>query len=486
MATAGSPMTENGARLWIRASPQGKRSGFVVLPDGAGGHVSFTVLPKPWASRGRAVRDLSHTSGRTSHVVLYEGEVAAVGAPRDVVGTLAVGLTDLASQYAGLLELGAAPAGSVAEPAPTGDPFASLIDLALLVQRSSLRREQQSFEGAFSPAVLRLLSFEHLVQEVEKVLFRARPRYNEHSEVLTQPRGRLDAHSLLVSQESGMPWVLSTFDELRMDTPLLRVIRAALRVVAATRLHPKIRMLRPGLPTKAAQFLHYLQGVQPIDCATAAGVAERLHLGPLDRPWQAAVDAAMPVLKDQDVSPQDDAHDSEVVAVLVSTEKVWEQCLEVALETVFDALYVNRDGALARDVMASPPWVRDTAPGPIKDQEAAPDFLLRRGDTVAVVDAKYKLASAPVVEAADGYQLFAYSHLSSLAGQATDVAAILRPTRTGAAPIQARYRRMPVADYPLWVASLPFPTRSDVRDALRWQAYIARLAAQLAEFSSAW
>ena len=38
-------------RLWIKASPRGTRSGFAVLPDGAGGRVTVTVLPKPWSSK---------------------------------------------------------------------------------------------------------------------------------------------------------------------------------------------------------------------------------------------------------------------------------------------------------------------------------------------------------------------------------------------------------------------------------------------------
>ena len=51
-------------RLWIKASPRGTRSGFAVLPDGAGGRVTVTVLPKPWASQPRLL-SLIHISEPT-------------------------------------------------------------------------------------------------------------------------------------------------------------------------------------------------------------------------------------------------------------------------------------------------------------------------------------------------------------------------------------------------------------------------------------
>lgn len=475
----------NGPRLWLKASPQGKRSGFVVLPDGAGGQLSVTVLPKPWASRGQATREHTHTASQTSHLVLYEGELVAVSSTRDVAGSIALGLNDVARTQAGLLELGAPAKESVTEPAAEGDPFTSLLELSLLVERSSLKSKDGGFEGGFAPAVLQLLAFERLVREVEKILFRARPRYSETTEMLTMPRGRLSAHSLMLSHASGIPRVLSTFDELTMDTALLRVIRAAVRVVAGTRLHPKIRALRPGITVRAAQLLPFFHTVRPIHRAEAAASGKKLHLGPLDRPWRAALDSAIPVLRERDVSPIDGSERSDVICISVSSEKVWEQCLEGALATTFNEVSVNREGNLAVGVRALLPWTRDGSEAGT-EASAAPDFLVRNGKALAVLDAKYKIRSRLSVDSSDGYQLFAYSYLTQVHERTPDFVAILCPVRRGQRPAQTEYARQPEAKLPLWVASLPFPERSDVKDAAHWRAYGSRLAAQLEEFATSW
>lgn len=475
----------SGPRLWLKASPQGKRSGFVVLPDGAGGQLSVTVLPKPWASQGQATRDHTHAAGQTSHLVLYEGELVAMSSTRDVAGAIALGLNDVARTQAGLLELGAPPNKSVTEPAAEGDPFTSLLELSLLVERSSLNSKDGGFEGDFAPAVLQLLAFERLVREVEKVLFRARPRYTETTEMLGMPRGRLSAHSLMLSHASGIPRVLSTFDELTMDTALLRVIRAALRVVAATRLHSKIRALRPGITVRAAQLLTFFHTVRPIHHAEAAASGQKLHLGALDRPWRAALESAIPVLRAQDISPVDGSERSDVVCISISTEKVWEQCLQGALATAFGEVHVNRDGNLAVGLRALPPWVRDGSEAETA-ASASPDFLVRNGKALAVLDAKYKTRSRLSVDSSDGYQLFAYSYLTQLHERTPDFVAILRPVRRGQRPAQTEYARQPEAKFPLWVATLPFPERSDVKDAAHWRAYNSKLSAQLAEFATSW
>lgn len=479
-------MTEERPQLWLKASPQGRRSGFVVLPDGLGGQVSFTVLPKPWASRGKAVREVRHTPTQTTHLVLHEGELAAVSAPEQALGALALGLNDAARSHAGLLELAGAPKHRDADVDIGDDPWEGLLDLALLVERSVLRNHDGIFEGDYAPAVLRLITFERLVREAERILFRARPRYSERTELLSVPRGRLSAESLLVSAASGIPQIRATFDELSMDTPLLRITRAALLVVASTRFHPKVQSLRPGLAPRATQLLHYLQNVTPLERSAAGSIAERLHLTPLDRPWRETLAAAVPVLSDEDVAPISGSFRSPVISLLVSTEKVWEQCLEIALATAFSDLHVNREGALAAGVTASPPWLSQRPDAPATEGLMAPDFLLRNGSATVLVDAKYKLSTRPTIDAADAYQLFAYSHLAQLHGRRADLAAVLRPARDGQVPEQAVFTRQPDSDIPLWVASLPFPSRADVRDASRWRAYSDKLASQLVHFGAEW
>src|SRR5690606_31080529 len=118
--------------LWIKASPRGTRSGFAVLPDGAGGRVTVTVLPKPWSVVAQVVREYEHAPGTTTHIVLHETEFAAISAPPTTVGALTMSLMDTTRGQADLLSLGAPPDEPRTAPAIAGDPFPALIDLMLL------------------------------------------------------------------------------------------------------------------------------------------------------------------------------------------------------------------------------------------------------------------------------------------------------------------------------------------------------------------
>nr|WP_254700936.1 hypothetical protein [Curtobacterium pusillum] len=477
-------------RLWIRASPRGSRSGFAVLPDGAGGRITVTVLPKPWAPRAKTTREYVHVEGSTTHLVLHETEQIAIRSSHAARGAIALNLVNIGSEQAGLLEL-AATRDHDHEPtdaATSSDPFGALLDLALLAERGSLSNSPLSFEGALAQSFLRLLTHERLLQAVERLIFRARPKYAERTEVLEQPRGRLSERSLLFSMKSGTPRVESTFDELTVDTPLLQVVASALRVIASERLPAKIVALSPGLPNRAVNLLRHLTGVRLLDREHAARVAENLWLSPLDRIWEPTIDAALPVLRQQAVMPEDQLDSSGAIAIHVSTEKFWEQCLELALTAAFPTLAVSRNAKAGEGVNVPTPWA-PTADGFAQPEAAVdsyPDFMFTTSLHVVVADAKYKLGGTRAPSSQDGYQLFAYSHLASLNEQRSSIAMILYPTRHGARSSQVELQRLTGGGYPLWLVQLPFPTPNNLRSPTAWSAFVTALSSNLQELSTSW
>lgn len=482
--TAGSE-----GRLWIRASPRGKRSGFAVLPDGQGGRLTVTVQPKPWAPRHGQVREYEHTPGTTTHLVVHETDLAAVRTSTSAKGALAVSLADVGRSQDDLLSLTAAPQSVRLTSASPEDPFGALIDLMLLTEHGNLTTSPLSFEGALGSSLLRLLTHERLLQAVESLIFRARPRYAEHTQILTIPRGRLSERSLLLSIASGTPHVESTFDELTMDTPLLRVITSALRVVASERLPRKISVLRPGLQTRANHLLRHLSSVTPISREQAALAGDRLWLTPLDRIWEPAIDSAMPVLREQAVIPEDGAESNEAFIVHIAMEKFWEQCLELALASAFPSLAVSRDGRPGEGVMVPAPWAPKAHAGGAAGElsnDGFPDFMFRSSGRVVVADAKYKLDAGAAPGSQDAYQMFAYSHIATLNGNHSDVAVVLYPTRSGGDSRQMQLERLPSRDYPLWMVRVPFPARTDLQNRGRWSAYVARLTREVLGYSTAW
>lgn len=483
------PVSSDGARFWIKASPRGTRSGFAVLPDGVQGSVTITVLPKPWAPKPKEVREYTHVPGSTTHIVVYETELLALRTSTESVGSLMMGLAAISGNQADLLELGTPPKEAPTATGIPGDPFRELIDLMLLAERGRLNTSLLNFEGALSPSLLRLFTYERLVQVVESLIFRARPRYAELTETLEIPRGRLSEQDLLFSLTTGTPRMESTFDELTMDTPLLQVVASALRVVASERLPPKIAALRPALQTRAVHLLRHLSAVRLVDRETALLIAERLWLGQLDRLWEPALDAALPVLRGRAIVPQDGSDRIEALLVHISTEKFWEQCLELALKTAFPTLAVSRDAKPGEGVNVPSPWALSSSEeGDLFDPAAGafPDFMFRSSRHVAVADAKYKLGIGNAPGSQDGYQLFAYSYLAQLNGQASDFALILCPTRAGAQPRQLQLERLRDRNYPLWLVRLPFPTALDIQSQGNWSTYVQKLARTISTFSAEW
>ena len=449
----------------------------------------MTVLPKAWSSKTRAVQDYVHSPGMTTHAVVHETESVAITSSAESSGALAMSLAVVANEQADLLTLGSPSDDPLCPPDGYVDPFSALVDLMLLAKRGRPSNSRSSFEGAFAPLLLRLINQDRLVSTVEGLIFRVRPRYAERTETLSIPRGRLSAKSLLFSLVTGTPRVESTYDELTTDTPLLQIIASALRVVASDRLPPEVAGLRPGLQTRAAHLLRLLAGVTLIERERAILAAERLWVGPLDQIWKPAIDTAVPVLRDWATAPQDGTDSTDAILIHVSTEKFWEQCLELALTTAFKTLAVSRDAQPGEGVSVPAPWVPKSI-GDIypeeDDTKSFPDFMFRTGRHVVVADAKYKLGVRAAPLSDDGYQLFAYSHLATLADQPSDLAVILYPTRAGGQPDQLELVRMRDRSHPLWLVHLPFPARSDLRNKGTWAAYIAQLAATSKSLSADW
>ena len=483
------PVSSSSARLWLKASPKGKRSGFTVLSDGAGGRVTVAVLPKPWSETGQSVYEYVHVPGSTTHVTTFETGVVAINSSVNALGSLAMSLADISAVNSDLLTIGDASAHLVDTVSTLGDPFGHLVDLMLLAERGSLTDRPLNFEGTFVPSLLRLLAHERLLRTVEDLIFRARPRYVEQTELLGIPRGRLDAKSLLLSINTGFPQVESTFDELSTDTPILQIVASALRVVASDRLPPKISELRPRLQSRAIQLLRHLSTVTLIDRERALLLAEAIWVGPFDQIWKPAIDAAVPVLQEWAVSPEGGSENTEAVAMQISTEKFWEQCLELALRSAFGLVAVSSDGNAGNGVSVPAPWdmARASSDPPSEPRTGSfPDFMFRARHRTIVADAKYKLGIGSAPGSSDGYQLFAYSHLATLNGTSSDLAVLLYPARQGEPNRHTELKRLRDFSYPLWLVRLPFPRTSDIRNQQRWNLYIANLANQLRIFADEW
>ena len=475
--------------LWLRISPQGKRSGFVSLPDGFGGVLSITILPKMWALAPRSHRVVEHAAGASTNAICFELDSLEISAGNEVLSALALCLSRSGGGRVGeyeLLEAGQPETRRCAGIDVNGtDPLGDLISLLDLAERGGVRRDEQLVQGHLGEAFTRVLTYERFVGMLEPLIFRSRPRYVEKQESLSSPRGRLNDRSLLVARATGMPVVDCTFDELTMDTPLLQIMRAALTVIASDRLPKSLAPLwRPGA-TRASNLRRHLAHVTVVPRDTARLAAERMWLTPLDRQWQPLLEEAIKVLSKQGYVPEQGAEPSDGLAVHILSEKCWEFAVGEVLTATFSDVRASADRQLAEGVEAPRPR-RPAQKSQLlaPDETSFPDYMLRHAMHVIVADAKYKLSSA--VRSGDAYQLFTYSHLAKLSGQASDVALLVFPAPVGATSVQSQWQREDSESYSLWAVQLTAPTRRDVASAASWRHYVDRAAMDLELLSATW
>jgi 5-methylcytosine-specific restriction endonuclease McrBC regulatory subunit McrC len=470
-------------RITLRAGPNGRTSGIAVL---AAGHTTLvvTVLPKLWRDGQRQVTDVRLSEGPTVFATVHEGDALRLHGSPAVVGTMATALTE-----AQVTDLGAA--GSLLQIAhvdetdfvPVHDPTddqRALLDFLYLLDRTrfAIGDERLSASSVMHPA-LRLVLHRRFVAAVEPLLRDVRPLYLDAEEDLTTPRGRLLDRSLVLHALTGWPSVLCRFDEQTYDTPLLRVVSAALHTVVHASAPAQLADMAVGLRSRAVVLLRALAQVQVLDRARAVHVGRTLRLSRLEHRWSDVLSLALRVLTHETAGMSTAADSIEAYELLIPTEKLWERVVAGALERT-SGVTVRFHGAsvAAVDAVVVRPWSVAGISEP-ETLELYPDFLLTvgRGD-IWCLDAKYKFPPSAKPSSVDAYQLFAYSHLASVDRREVAVCGLIypRPNRT---PSAKWLYRAPAEDVPLIVGSIPFPARSDVASMRAWDAYLTSSAAAL-------
>lgn len=467
----------NSARIAIKASPRGTRAGFAVVEDGSGGAVTFTVLPKPWAIEPRAVSAVRHAPGTSTHVTLYELDIVELITEPAVRDRIADGLLVTASgseleggtndEYllqrvrpvAAIEDVGKTPATAGLE---------DVVRLMLLAKRQRSSVGDAGYQGTPEASLLRIVTQQMFLDEVGRVIDRPRPRYRTRTETVTTPRGKLSAQSIALSILTGRPAVESTFDELSTDTDVLRIVLAALRVVATDPAPSLFSTIAAPLRSRAIGFARRLDSVSILDRERALLAYGRLAMSALDRPWKPALDIAAEILGRKAVMPKgQESSTAHAVSISLYMEKWWEQVLADALRMCADRETVSEQ------LSVESPWKGG--------ERGNADLYFDLDGRTILTDAKYKLDESGI-GAADAYQLFAYSHTADAPRTGKpDAAAVFYPVRgAGAGGTSSVLLRVTKPVFHLHLIELPFPSRNDVTTDLAWRSYIERLASQIA------
>lgn len=462
------------SRLAIKASPHGTRSGFAAIDDGVGGSLTFTVLPKPWAMNRASVTEVNHMPGTTTHVTLYELDTIEVITDSSVRDRVAQGLLDTVDDAEGdayapetsLLERVRSSGATQAAPAAAASSWEDVIRLALLAKRQRSSFSGGGYTGSPSASLLRLVTQQMFIDEVSRVIDRARPHYQTQAAELTLPRGRFSAQSLAVAIATGRPSILSSFDELTADTDALRIVLAALRVTATEAAPGFLATIAAPLRSRAVGLARRLDVVTVFDRERALLAYRRLVMTPLDRPWKSALDLAAEVLERKAIAPDGSEFRSRnTVVISIYMEKWWEQIVADALRVCADA------DSVSEQLVVSPPWTGA--------RDGTADLYFALDGRTVLADAKYKLDER-MIGSSDSYQLFAYSYTAESAslGKPT-TAAVFYPMRADSSQAPGTRSTLARATYPrfdLHLVDVPFPDRDDVLSDISWRSYLQRVA----------
>lgn len=456
--------------LSLRVSSMGRQCGFVSVDDGQGGHFSVVVLPKLWAPTP-TTRVVDHPPGADTTVTAYELDTLLLRTTASTIASIAVNIANV--EQAGERQL-LTPAAKPDNPrrvhdAQTNDAaFVALLQLLALSERGGVRLTTGPAEAADDSGLTRVLLQRRFLDALLPVLRTARPRYVELTETLTSPRGRLHDESLAISIASGQPAVRATYDELTMDTPVLRVVRAALTVIAAETPPTRWQAVAGNTQQIALGLVGRLPQGQLLPPLAAAHLAATLRLGYLDRRWEPVLRFAAPVLREQASVPSAELRTGHAVVLHLPTEKLWEQLCRDALQSVTTDVRETRHLSPAPGVNVPRPWHspkgHTVSDGPL--DQRYPDYMFDYRGVVTVADAKYK---ATRLTSSDGYQLFTYSHLATLDGRPARAGILLYPGPPGSPPREAAaWQRRPHNDFVLWAVTLPFPAPAALASTARW------------------
>lgn len=491
-------MPQNSATLTFIASPRGRRSGLVTLDDGNDGALVIAILPKLWAENLREHYCFSHSPGHQTHISVFETQRFSIRTSATALGYLVENLSKLSSQYE-LLTL-APPRGAehtqvIDQDSNSESYLQDLFQLLQLANRTKSSIENLEILGGFEHVVTRFVKQQELIELAIPVILRSSPNFRSTSDTLPSPKGRLNSKDVAYAELSGWPRIQSTFDELSYDTPQLQVLKASLHVIANDNYPGWVRKLVPSLQSSAVQLSQHLRGVTLLRPADAVSAASSLRFTPSERVWEKVMVAAIAVLRRSAVTPDTGVEKQRNVFFTISTEKFWEECLEIGIRRISTLFAVNADGEVDPRVEVFSPWSPEPResflelpanPSPTEVvNERFPDFLFSLGEHLVVADAKYKLIhSRP--SSSDANQMFAYSHLSAMAGKIPNSAALIYPTSTAEIPRQLETFRMPGRDMKLWLIHVHFPARTDLHNTASWFRYLDRLTGQLSEMSRCW
>lgn len=451
------------------------------MASDGGASLLVAVLPKHWRHGPARHVTLPSTALPTSTAVLYEGDVLVLDAasPTARVVLDALSRADRDAALFDLVSPGARPATELSQ-----------TDLADVVGLFGLARRLTPAGSAVPVAVdatgpsSEAFAWARLVAAATQAARQVRQGYVEREERVSPLRGRVVMRDVPQALAEHRTALLCRYDEMTIGTAAQRVVATALDVCArpADSVTALIALALGDVQEGALGVRRLLRDIPSMpSAAEAILVGRRLTLPRESGIWRTAHEAALAVLERRHETPRLGRSDIQIAEVVVHPSRLWESLLERAARIRWPHAQVIRpDPAGSNEgVTLRAPWraAADADPG------VYPDLVIAVPGVVWCADAKYKVRNG-LPARSDLYQMFAYSHLTSLSADAGTVTrcALLYPASTGKESGTSFSLERSDSAMTLDVATLPWPSADEAR--LPLEPFVRRLAAALPELSS--
>lgn len=505
--------------FWCQAAPRGSNVGIVSVTV-ATGTIAVTVLPKVWSASPSRLHIVPWTAGSTHDITVWETDWIRFDGDETALGQLSLALSSVTrSGPVNLLQPGVPPRDD--RVTLRSDPESELggpLSLVKLVDRCKVDISDFSSSNASGDdEILALPLHDRFLGSLHGPLSMARPRYNELTELLSTPRGRFDTTGAAFAQFAGTPSLSCTFDELSYDTPLLRVILAALRHIALNEAHRHAFRETERLRQQAIHYMKQLSSVAVVDRSQALKLGLRVRPTRFETQWQGPLELATRVLSRSYDRPTASDEALASIHVNIPTAKLWEQIVGEVLRRIDPAVAISADNSAPEGVSVPAPWrlMKTSSTGAIPigasseedvASKSSPDYVVIKSPTVEAIsthaspqedavsqrfpdymfswqgltllaDAKYKRSNRPLTSQ-DGYQLFTYSHLATLRDTPSHSSLVIVPTSGSVphSPSTERFMRARSKPYSLLKVALPFPGPLDIRTMTEWDSYLTNSA----------
>ena len=306
----------------------------------------------------------------------------------------------------------------------------SILGLLLLIHHTKIRQNDDVLIKKLQDYLLTPLTHLRYLNEIQKVLQSFRRGYVPQSKDLQIIRGRVDVRSVGRAEEAETTQLFCHYDEFTKGTPLMRVLTAALEVVAGGnwlsfhRKHNRSENFGVDIRNRGAKYRRYLSSIIAYPRKKALAEAKKLRLNRMEKQFQPALELAKMVLEStQNIFSRQGKFKSNSWCWSVVMSDVWEEILVQGFAKLLGQDNVVHYENWVSNQSKTNKVFRQAIDAPfVGGTPRRPDILLRNGEQNWIVDAKYSLKSKTRDQHREAsrdhqFQMFIYAHLASEDGE---------------------------------------------------------------------